>query len=571
MQALLKTNKANPFTSVYPACLLLVFVWLFVQPFAGGYDSSVAICFITWVCIGLSIVICSAAVAPTPTKPNHATVIFVVMALVIALRQGPLPISLLGAIITLLLMAVWAFCVGMVSQSKQFINALLGALVIAALINALIGLYQYFGWSTTHPLSFIKPVELGNALGQVNQRNLLAFLCVLGLTVIIHTEEWQQKKRLRWALYAAGMLLTAGAAATASRSGALSLIVLSMMVFFTRQHVSLFTRRMTLGFALLYVGFGFFLPRLSGAASVFARFADAEGACHSRQILWSNAITMIEDAPWFGHGWGSLLSTFYFTSFKERFCAFPDHAHNLFLQLSAEMGIPIAVAVAVYCLWLLVSQRQALKETTARKIGYSLFVLSLIYSQTEYPLWNTDFLAVFGLALGLLFTPHTLLQTPKFNEGVVNHRSVTLVLALIGGLVTLAGTAAHYQYRRISQLDMEVELRDWDLRTDPYSKLQEYWLFSNQLQYARIHNVQVTPDNAEKVLENGLALLLYAPGPTVIIKIIESARIVGNKDLEEFHTQRFKEIYPVRYGKWQDSLSNKKRSSANQGFVKNRV
>lgn len=557
MQPLLKPLKSNNRPGLYATCLLWVLVLLFVHPFAGGYDTSLAIGFITWACIGLCVVLCSASIAHKPVRHQHAACVFLAMAVMVALRQGPLPISVWNTVSTLVIMAAWAACVGLFRQSKQHFNALMGAMVIAALVNALLALYQYFGWSMTHPLLFIKPVEAGNALGQVNQRNLLAFLCVLGVTIIVQAKEWRKNKWITGALCAVGVLLTAAAAATASRSGALSFIALITMVFYSRRYLSVFTRRMALGFALLYIGFSFLLPWLSQVSSVFARFADGEGGCNSRLVLWSNAITMIKAAPWFGHGWGSFLSTFYNTSFEQRFCEIPDHAHNLFLQLSVELGVPIAIAVAGYCLWLLVSQRRAMCGSTPRKLGYYIVVLSLIYSQTEYPLWNVDFLAVFSIALGLLFAPDAFHNIPPVAEaGVANPTRVRLVVAIFGTVIVLAGTFSHYQYSRISQLDIHVSLRDLDLRVDPQSALRRYWVFSNQLMYVRIHNVQVTPENAKQVLEEGLALIKYAPAPAVIIKIIESAKVLGNKDLETFHTQRLEEIYPVRYKKWTNSLQN---------------
>ena len=557
MQPPSKLGSTNSSSRVYATCLLWLLVVLFVHPFTAGYNTSLAIGFITSVCVGLCVLLCSASTAQTPARQQHAACVFLAIAVVIAFRQGPLPLTIWGTVSTLVIMAAWAVCVGLFRQSKQHFNALMAALVIAALLNALIALYQYFGWSMTHPLPFIKPAEAGNALGQVNQRNLLAFLSVLGVTIIILVEEWQTNKWLCWALSTVGVLLTASAAATASRSGALSFIALSMMVFFSRRYLSVFTRRLALSFALLYIGFSFLLPWLSEVNSVFARFADGEGGCHSRMILWSNATTMIQAAPWFGHGWGSFLSTFYTTSFEQRFCEIPDHAHNLFLQLSAELGVPVAVAVAGYCLWLFVSQRQALCGSTPRKLGYCIVVLSLIYSQTEYPLWNVDFLAVFSLALGLLFAPDTFHRaSPAAPANAGNRSPVMVMMSIFGALVALAGAFGHYQYSRVSQLDIPAGMRDLDLRADPQSTLNRYWMFSNQLMYVRIHNVQISPNNAKLVSEEGLALLKYAPAPTVIIKVIDSAKLLGNQDLEAFHTQRLKEIYPLRYNKWKNSLAN---------------
>lgn len=552
MSSLSKSFAADLRPDTNSTCLLLLIALLFVHPLAGGYDPAVAVSFITWTIVGLCIVICSAGTGQSTHRRQHAAYAYIVMATVIALRQGPLPISTLGAVVTLVIMAIWTVCVNLFTYSRQHLSALTGGLVVAAAINALIALYQFFGWSITHPLLFIKPVEAGNALGQVNQRNLLAFLCIVALTVLIYAQEWQKKTGLRLIVCSAGILLIAAVAATSSRSGALLIVALSAMIFLSRHTLTKFTKKMALYFAFFYIGFSALIHWITGFNSVLARIVDAEVGCASRLVLWNNTVTIIKAAPWLGHGWGSFLSAFYAASFEQRFCAFPDHAHNLFLQLSAELGVPVAVAAAVYCAWLLVSQRRALTDDTPRKIGYCICVLSLIYSQTEFPLWNVDFLAIFSIGLGLLFSQHTFHQDPKFiaGTGSINKTKTMPLMAIVGGVITLTGAVCHYQYSRVSQSNGQTYSNDWNLRTNSRSDFGAYWLFSNQLTYFRIHNRKVSTHNAEDVFREGLEMIKYAPAPAVILKVIESAKLLGYKEQEAFHTQRLKEIYPAQYDKW---------------------
>jgi hypothetical protein len=128
----------NSRVSLNAICLLLVLVLAFVHPFAYGYDASVAIGFIAWMAIGLCIIICCAGIPQPLQNTKQAAAVFVIMAVTIALRQGPLPISILGAVITLIIMAAWAACASLVAHSKLHFKAFIGALIIAALINALV-------------------------------------------------------------------------------------------------------------------------------------------------------------------------------------------------------------------------------------------------------------------------------------------------------------------------------------------------------------------------------------------------------------------------------------------------
>jgi O-antigen ligase len=544
----------NSRLSVNAISLLLVLVLAFVHPFAYGYDASVAIGFIAWMAIGLCIIICCVGIPAPLHNTKKIVAIFVIMAVVIALRQGPLPISILGAVITLLIMAAWAACASLVVQSKFHFKAFIGALIIAALINALVALYQYFGWAVTYPLPFIKYAEAGNAAGQLNQRNLLAFLCMIGLVALIYSAHLRQGRWIHRAQYAIGVVLTAAVAATASRSGALLVITFAVMVYFSGAYLPALALRMAQCFAALYVLFSAMLPWISGSSGLFVRFVQGENGCNSRRILWGNALTMIRQSPWVGHGWDSFIFTFYSTNFNFRFCEFPDHAHNLFLQLASELGVPFAILAGTYCVWLLLSKRDALKRNAQQQVGYIIVVLTMVYSQTEFPLWHVDFLALFSFGLGLLFANDSCDGAQRVHTDVlVDHSGARIVLCTIGIASFIMGSIGFYQYTRISQLSLPVALRDADMRSDPQQVLRPYWAFANQLRYVHIHNVQVTPDNAQQMLTMSLALLPYAPGPTVLTRIIDSANVLGDNELAAFHIKRFKDLYPDEYGKWVNS------------------
>ena len=78
-----------------------------------------------------------------------------------------------------------------------------------------------------------------------------------------------------------------------------------------------------------------------------------------------------------------------------------SHAHNLFIQFAAELGLPVALSVAACVIaWLVTLARQS--RTDARSLLLlALGGVILIHSNLEYPLWYAYFLILLGLVAGL--------------------------------------------------------------------------------------------------------------------------------------------------------------------------
>ncbi|MCW5698922.1 MAG: O-antigen ligase family protein [Rhodospirillales bacterium] len=106
------------------------------------------------------------------------------------------------------------------------------------------------------------------------------------------------------------------------------------------------------GVVLLIGALTFISPEL--LTSIVGRSADFTG----RQEVWEGAWEMTQQSPLLGHGYGALWSS---TNDTERTLMMllgmdwaPSHAHNGFLQLSSEMGIPIAIVGSLFLLQMLV-------------------------------------------------------------------------------------------------------------------------------------------------------------------------------------------------------------------------
>ncbi len=143
---------------------------------------------------------------------------------------------------------------------------------------------------------------------------------------------------------------------------------------------------------------------------------DAVGGWAVRQEVWSRAIYMIQDLPYTGGGlgtFGRVVPVMY-----PYFLAGPDadvpHAHNLFLQVAADLGLPGLVAFvglfsgSLIAAWRAYSAYRARKEAGPQALALGLLISLVImglHGLTDAVTWGTKPAivpwCVMGLAVGL--------------------------------------------------------------------------------------------------------------------------------------------------------------------------
>jgi hypothetical protein len=120
---------------------------------------------------------------------------------------------------------------------------------------------------------------------------------------------------------------------------------------------------------------------------------------------------MFAGAPLFGIGWGQFGWHHFMLTGKEghALTGLYNHAHNLILQVLAETGIVGGgITLAGMALW----ARNA-ACILRRPEGLWLWACALVlgvHSMLEYPLWNTYFLGIAAIVLGLAETRTLMLQ-----------------------------------------------------------------------------------------------------------------------------------------------------------------
>jgi len=157
-------------------------------------------------------------------------------------------------------------------------------------------------------------------------------------------------------LAAALMACLLSVAASASRGGALALALTLLILL----GAGLRGARTPLLLAALGLAAGLVGWALSaGGELLWDRLVNLDPASafspgiEGRLLAWSWTLERIAERPWLGHGYGGFLSLFEHAR-DERFpTSGPwDYAHNTYLELAVELGLPAAAALALAVLFL---------------------------------------------------------------------------------------------------------------------------------------------------------------------------------------------------------------------------
>lgn len=335
-------------------------------------------------------------------------------------------------------------------RGAQVFEAVAWAVVVAGVLNTAVGAVQVYFPERTGSFWLAVPGNPGIAYGNIRQPNQLAVLLNWGIacTAWLH----QRGRLARGAAWVVMVVLALGVELSGSRAGLVELLVLGAWGAFDRRLRTPVRQGLVASLAVYALAFGgtYLLSSAgSDAAGAAARLEHNEfvnDSPNSRRNLWRNVGTLVQRQPWTGVGYGELNLAISMTPDEHRPSAFFDHAHNLPLQLAAELGVPLA---ALICAGLLAAAWAATRRARASDTdealtatgALALVAVVAVASMVEYPLWYAYFLLptafVWGLALG----------RPGGTE-TAGPRSGRLV----GVLLLVGGAAAAMDYMRVRSI-----------------------------------------------------------------------------------------------------------------------
>jgi O-antigen ligase len=541
----------------------------FLCPLVAGPSVQAWQLFATWVCVAALLL----AIPPgAPARVVWAWLAAGMAAIVVSssffsFSHAAAAASWLPAVVVLAAMAA-AACVGagMARGGPSVSAALAVGILVAGLVSAVLGLLQYYGlaeplvpWTTTP--------ALGQAYGNLRQRNQFATLISMALVAALWIHATQPSVRMRRWLMAAALLLLVAAAASTSRTGLVQLLsivgVAALIAWRERRGVaesaagsvrfSLPPLSLLLAMIPVYFAIAWLLPQLAAGEveGMMRRLQEGAPGDHTRVILWRNVLTLIGQHPLAGWGWGELSFAHYSTLYEgPRFPEILDNAHNLPLHLAAELGIPVSVLICGGFAWLVLAARPWQERDPARLMAWGLLGAIVLHSLLEYPLWYGPFQLAFGLCLGMLWPGRRNASSPspsdvkgKWAEMPVLPSAAAAVLMAVVGYAT-------WDYIRISQIYLTRDERLPAYEENTLAKAKASWLFARQVDFAELTLTAVTPDNASALHALAERTLHFSPEPRVIVKLIESAELMGQRQEARDQAERFRIAFPEEYERW---------------------
>ena len=526
------------------ALVFLALPWL--SPFTLGPTASVLPLLVSWTCAAALLLTGQRSHAhPSIPRPVIGLALLVAVAALwpASATPGAEALALAMGLLTILACA-WRFA----DANPADAIILARAWLLAGLASVLMGWLQYVG-AADRLAPWVSPANLGEAFGNLRQRNLYASLTSIALCALLwlaRCDPWFGRPAR---VIGPAVLLAVGNALSHSRTGLFELLLILALAAIWGLHRETAVRWALAPVLPAYGVAALGLPVLFPAglhAGIFTRLSEGAPLCSSRTTLWSNVLELIGQKPWLGWGWGRLDYAHYITLFDgPRFCDILDNAHNLPLHLAVELGVPVALALCAAGLWGVWRARPWREADPLRQLAWAVMGVMLLHSLLEYPLWYGPFQMALGICLGLLW------QGRRTVAPAPGRRAAPLLIAtaLMAGVVFAA-----LDYHRARQIYLLPEERAAAYRDDTLDKVRGARVFRDQARFAELTITPLARDNAQWTFDTAIALLPFSPEPRVIEKVIESAVMLGRDDVAMFHLIRYRAAFDKDHARWAAAL-----------------
>lgn len=294
------------------------------------------------------------------------------------------------------------------------------------------------------------------------------------------------------------------------------------------------------------------VQQLFGISSGTERIMSAGGADSNRLRfwLWHAGIDAARHAPLLGVGVGRYVGHAHLLTM-----AVPDsppagadaNAHNLFIHLAAELGIPVALIVALCLgLWLIAAVRRAAMDVDALAV-LVLCGAILVHANLEYPLWYIYFLGLLGLLAGHLPPTVTAATSvvPDSRHKIGLH--LAMPLAILGAAAVAYAQFSHLE-SAMQRVVMQVGIgaapqRDQALE----STLAELPRWSPYRDYAEailLITALPTKSNASDLAARCDRAVVWGPSPYLLARCATAHQVAADPERASYFANSLCKMFP---------------------------
>lgn len=392
-----KVPLTKPF--LYAIASLYIYAMHFIMSNPGGSGLALSFNDTSWIAISLALGVGLCQLA------NNQVIRFskLTLGLLLTCILMTIPIFYHNSdpeLVTMRLLGLWAGLLFFwLLQQFRFSNRekqrLLWFIVIGSLIEAGIGLYQYF---IIAPEALAKLQHFTRPSGVFHQPNVMASFLATGLLVSgyllarqpkKYDEHWVQTTLLYLTSLTSSLLLVV----LASRTGWLgSILGIICLLPYLKKYAS--KRRFITWIIAILVGvsIGFFSMNQQGMSGFVANKIDLQSP---RRYTFPQTFDMMVEKPFTGYGYGRFESQYILYTARQHQLnpnyppglASMDHPHNKLIYWGVEGGIipiiGIIIAASLVCLRLLYAKR-------GTRLGlFALLLPIALHTQLEYPFYHS--------------------------------------------------------------------------------------------------------------------------------------------------------------------------------------
>lgn len=294
--------------------------------------------------------------------------------------------------------------------------------------------------------------ERTRPFGNVGQANVAATFLAWGIAATMLLLARNSRRNL-WVPLPL-LILAFGLALTRSRIGSLyALILLAALWLPSGLRAGAVRVRLAWSFALA-LGYltGIVATRLlvqfegGDVADALQRFAD--NTLGLRLVMWTGAWKVAATSPLFGTGFLEYAAHQYWIATPDPYLQSTPYVHNIVLQLAAEVGWPMSMALVAVGLWWAFARLRERVAEPEQAFAWSALAVIALHSLLEYPLWYMSVAA----PAAILFA----IAEPTLNKGIVTIPNRLLALAGVCGIVIAPPLALEYDElsRTIFRIDV---------------------------------------------------------------------------------------------------------------------
>jgi O-antigen ligase len=316
---------------------------------------------------------------------------------------------------TSLLPPIAVFLLALTASGKSRAGAA-WTIIVVAVASAVLGVIQ-LSQNDAGGAYFYRITNYGATVGFFSNANHLATLFLSGLVIsseIPFTPSNQHDRRnvlwttVKWTLVA---FFAVNIVVNGSVAGLGLLCAALLYIALRRKRVRALVGRSSSAIAAICVAatgaICVFIWQFSGKLAVFA---NTSVGADQRLEFASHTVRMIADAFPFGFGLGTFQDVY--RNYEIPVGAshtFVNHAHDDYLELLADFGLPAIVLVALFALWFM-GRIQGMRRGGAGVSGYCyasamIVVIVAAHSLFDYPLRTAAIAGVFAFACGCLARP----------------------------------------------------------------------------------------------------------------------------------------------------------------------